>query len=100
MGKRIPIPVWTIILFLIGGIGSITLAAWTNDTNHLQKNINDNNERIVLIESKCNEFATIEYVNAQDESHLQESIRLNNERQKQLDLMQNDITIIKNYILK
>ena len=53
-----------------------------------------------LIENKCNDYATIDYVDKQDENHLQESVRLNEERQKQLDLMQSDITLIKNYILK
>lgn len=100
MGKRIPVPVWTIILFLLAGIGSMTLVAWNSDTAHLKKDIKDNTDRIISTEIKCSEYATIDYVDKQDLQHRHEVEELNKERQNQLDLMQSDIVFIKNYIIK
>lgn len=59
MRKKIPMPVWTIVLFLVGIIVSITVYAYSTDNVVLKQDINRVEKRVSKLES-CS--ATKNYV--------------------------------------
>ncbi|WBC28400.1 hypothetical protein RPMD05_2 [Rhodobacteraceae phage LS06-2018-MD05] len=66
MRKKVPMPVWTILLFLIGLIVSITVYAYTTDNGVLKKDINNVEKRVSKLE-ECT--ATKNYVDNKMSDH-------------------------------
>ena len=83
MGKIIPIPLWGILLGLIGFITTIVAYAYTSDNTTQDLDIQENKNKIQVIEKDLGIYATKNYVVEKISDHE----RLHEEQAKQFIML-------------